>query len=57
FPSSRNYVRPGVKNRDGPGWRESRGESDLEDKMQCRFPKDRIHRTGDGLFSFHEQLF
>ncbi|KAM6049571.1 uncharacterized protein VSU04_012650 [Chlamydotis macqueenii] len=37
----RNSVRPGVKTEDGPGWRESRGESALENKIQCS-----LRRTG-----------
>ncbi|KAM7088803.1 uncharacterized protein J5F26_012907 [Ciconia maguari] len=44
-------MRPRVKNKDGPGWRESRGESALQDKIQCSLRKDRVHRAGGGLFS------
>lgn len=58
LPSFRNCMRPGVKTKDGPGWRESRGESALANKSRCSLWKDRIHRAGDGLFSpFREHLF
>lgn len=52
FPSFRNCVRPGVKNKDGPGRRQSRGEPAVENKSQCSLWKHRVQSWGWPLLPF-----